>query len=154
MSEPVILLVGVLIIILAVLYAYIRKKQSSESFELELHQNNYEVDELEKTYQRLLMEIERNKKDAINQIFYAKQNALKEIKLSHESQLKALKQKNIEKTEENAEISKLEAKHSKVIKLLDKGKSATEVAEELDRGVGEINIIASLLKKERNAKNG
>ncbi len=50
--------------------------------------------------------------------------------------------------------SKIKSKHNDVFALLEQGYSITEVAEKLNKGVGEISIIVSLLEKERNANNG
>ncbi|WP_353892068.1 hypothetical protein PRVXH_001392 [Proteinivorax hydrogeniformans] len=151
MSEHYILLFALVLIILPLLYAYVRKRQTDNEFHLNLNDNQQEVDELKRVFESLALQLEQRKEEALSEVNKKKVDALDDLESAFSQHLRSLK--STSKAPKGSKIGKIESKHSEVIELLDNGKTTNEVAEILGRGVGEINIIASLLEKERNDIN-
>lgn len=140
MLNDILLAIGITTVIIGI-FITVREKSSEQSYN---NQNNYS--EIEELHHEISYSLKNILNDSLNQIELKTEHAIQSIELK----VAALKHETEENKESTRTKNKLITKHKDIYNLYTEGLSPREIAIKLNRGVGEVETIVSLLKLERD----
>ena len=110
--------------------------------------SNPESKNIDKKLDKIISELNTNRDEILNQIENNEYKSVTNDSRSVASNFQNILQKKYEKDEKNDQ--KLPEKYQKVVSLSREGKNAEEIAQELNIGIRETNIILKLYKQRKN----
>ncbi len=135
------------VILLGIIVVIVSGKKKSKTKDRENTVNNQDV------LNHALYQFENKVKQSLNLIDEKTQISLEQIDERLEQRIQDLNPP-ISQSPDTTKKSKLATKHSQIYNLYNQGKSVKDIAIELNKGVGEIETIVSLLTLERDNQNG